>query len=89
MNGYETTLGYTSAIDELDDDDSLKLYEAEIGLFDLQNDAHNAVESFIVVVAAVEPMGANENAQMLCEDTIPVVRDMAFSPMSMATEINL
>jgi hypothetical protein len=88
MEDYKDTLGYVSAMDELNDDPDLKLYETEIGLFDLQDDPHTAYDSVMVVVAADNWQQANENAQMLCEDTIPVVRSIAFAPMTQASEIN-
>jgi len=72
-----------------EDDPELKFYETEIGLFDLSNDPNTAFESHVVVVAAESKDEANEQAQQYCEQNIPVIKDIAFSPMTVASEVSI
>lgn len=85
----EKPIGLDSALEELEEDPSLKLYEVEIGLFDISSDPNTAFESHLVVVAAESPEGAAELARQACEEAIPAVSNIAFSPMNAASEIDL
>lgn len=84
----ENPLGLDEAINQLDDDDDLSLWECEIGLFNLENDPRTPMETFFVVVAAETADEANTLAQEFAEENVPVVRDMAFSGMSLAHKVD-
>jgi hypothetical protein len=84
----DTPMNFEKALEDLENADELKLWECEIGLFDLENDPNTAVKSFVIVVAAESPDEANEEAQNFAEENIAIVRDMAFSGMEVAREVS-
>jgi hypothetical protein len=84
----DTPMNFEKALEDLENADEFKLWECEIGLFDLENDPNTAVKSFVIVVAAESSDEANEEAQNFAEENIAIVRDMAFSEMEVAREVS-
>lgn len=80
-------MGLDVALEDLENDDTLHLYETEIGLFDGANDPNTAFESHTVVVAADSPIAASQRAQELCEEEIPVVAGVTFGPMAAPSHV--
>ena len=85
----EAPLGLRDALSEQEEDNELILFECEIGLFDIVNDPNTPIKTHTVVVAACSILRANEKAQMLCEENIPAVSNIAFAPTCMATEVDV
>lgn len=84
-----TPLGLQDALSELEEDDDLTLFECEIGLFDLKSDPNTPFETHVVVVAASTIERANEKSQMLCEETIASIANVAYSPTCMASKVDI
>lgn len=87
--GTPLPLGIDEACDALEESDGLQLYEVEIGLFDLPDEPNTAFDTRLVVVAASSTEDANDQAQQLCEKSIPVVRNVAFAPMAPAVVVSI
>lgn len=75
------------AIAELDEDIELKLFETEIGMFDLQDDPRTAMDSWSITTAAYGQLEAEELAQQFVENRVPVLRHVTFMPMGPSSEI--
>ncbi|MDA8663969.1 hypothetical protein N9L66_03305 [Porticoccaceae bacterium] len=83
----ESPLGLESALEELEDDE-LKLWEVEIGLFVPENDPNTPFESHNVYVAAEDQDHAMDEARLIAEDNIAVVGGVAFAPCDKPNEID-
>ena len=55
-------------------------------MFDMNNDPSTPMETHEVLVAAEDPEVALDLARTVAEDRIPVVRGIAFSPISQPEE---
>lgn len=84
----ESPLGLKRALEELEDDHELKLWEVEIGLFDPGNDPNTPCESHNVYVAAEDQESAVEEARGLAVDNIAVVGRVAFAPCGKPNELD-
>jgi len=82
----EMPLGYKEALAEAEADPDQRLYVVEIGLFDMNNDPSTPMETHEVLVAAEDPDVALDLARSVAEENIPVVRGIAFSPISQPEE---
>jgi hypothetical protein len=80
-------LGLIEALDEIEEDDSLQLYECEIGLFDMNDDPNTAFETHMVNIAAESVIQATELARLKAEANIATTGNIAFEAMDAAQEI--
>ena len=75
------------AIANLDEDIELKLFETEIGMFDLADDPRTAMDSWSITTAAYDREEAEEQAQEFVENRVLVLKQVTFMPMGPSSEI--
>jgi hypothetical protein len=81
-------LGLEKALEDMSEDEDNSLWLVEVGLFDLEDDPRTPLETIEVLVAAETQDEANDKAQSLAEEEVPVVRDMAFSVTGAAEKVD-
>lgn len=87
-NAEDSSLGLERALKELEDDDELKLWVVEIGLFDLDGDPDIPFESHNIYVAAECRDDAIKDAMGIARDNIAIVDRVVFSPCCEPSEVN-
>jgi len=83
----ELCLGLKLALEELESDDNLKLWEVDIGLFN-SDDNNTPFEDHTVYVAAEKSADAIEQARSVAEDKVAVAGPVCFAPLDQPNEVD-
>lgn len=78
-DGADSILLMDEALGDLDDDDDLKLWICEVGIYDLEDDPHTPYRTVHIAVAAEGEAQAREQAEETAQDQIMVRGQAHFS----------
>jgi hypothetical protein len=73
---------WETAMEELQEDIDLQLFQTEIGVYDPEYDCNTAMDSWVVTTASYEEIDAEARAMAIVEEAIPVIRRMVFQVMN-------
>ena len=88
MLSQTSNLGLESALQALENNEEIKLWEVEIGLFIPENDPNTPFESHNIYVTAGDQEHAIDEAIILAEDNIAAVGGVAFAPCDKPNEVD-
>lgn len=75
-NKVDSPLGLSEALESLEQDPELELFESEIGVFDINEDPSTPFDSHTVIVASEDSVTAKAQAENFVKDNILIASSM-------------